>query len=1100
MAIKHRNVDSSYSLAGVFATTTAFLADARNGGSAVEGDMFYDTTLNILRTYDGSSWSAAGQSGTSAGSLDDVLQVGAKATNTDQMELERTYASGALLVLDQNSAGASARCVNLENASNDSGSITLDFASTNGYDIDGTGSTWSASYAGVIDAASVTLVDAKTLVLGTGSDATLQFDGTSLILAAGADDLLWEIGDSAATQLSWDLKWYGNAANGADYVYFDASENLVYTIGVDLRFGDNDVLNIGTGSDVSLTWNATNLLVEAATDNTGQIRVGSTNAIDLALYGSTNTNIALFDVNEATYGSLFDLNGWDIRLQDDDQLLFGDGSDIVIDWNGTNLLIEAGAQDTGQIRIGSSNAIDFVIYDNAATGTITNDVSTSTVNINGWDIRLQDDDYLLLGDSATAGGTTDGTIRWDATNTTIEIIGATQFENNVTMDGNLTLSGTLTMSGALAPGSISLNDAENLVFGDGTDYTISTAGSTAALIITAANANDAVNIGDGAVATDFLIDNAGTAGADVWFDASADTANGAWYFGANDIGVDVFFYGATASAAIQWDQSADTLVVGDSGASIDLQDNVTLLFGTGASNAGDFQIYSDGSDLFIKEVSAAGKGLEIGENGKGIDVKMFGETADDYCEFDQSADAYLFEDIDIGLGDGTKILFGDTLGTGDISLESTAGVLSWAIVSACEIYKGADGTGIDETWFGDTEGDYMKWDMDGNTNGALIFEDTTLQFVGANVTYSTQISTDACQVTATDHSAASYVFGANGTNGMNVTFNGQAAGDTVVFDAGTGIWTWTDIQQVITGVDNSGTLLAITGNDAAGNSDTVTINSEGTGSALKVICDDADSVGFTAQGAANQTTSLVKIDGNTAEWIGADDVGMLHLDKGATALADAGASMLYLANASQPPASAEGFMVRIIDAGAARAGTYCVEIESASNEAIHVDSGTVVVDETVQVDAGIKFNTTTTIFTVKVELTNADIKGLAAAPKELVAAQGADTVIEFVGATFVHDYGSEVLTESADNMAIKYDGAAGTAVTGVIEATGFVDAAADTIMTVLPAEVPNVTAAASVNKRLALDNTGDGEYGGNASADTTWTIFVSYRVHTVGLA
>jgi len=50
-----------------------------------------------------------------------------------------------------------------------------------------------------------------------------------------------------------------------------------------------------------------------------------------------------------------------------------------------------------------------------------------------------------------------------------------------------------------------------------------------------------------------------TASYKVWWDQNGDT-NGAWYFGADDYGVDVVFRGQTASAALTWDASTDDLI------------------------------------------------------------------------------------------------------------------------------------------------------------------------------------------------------------------------------------------------------------------------------------------------------------------------------------------------------------------------------------------------------------------------------------------------------------------------------------------------------------------------------------------------------------
>lgn len=138
------------------------------------------------------------------------------------------------------------------------------------------------------------------------------------------------------------------------------------------------------------------------------------------------------------------------------------------------------------------------------------------------------------------------------------------------------------------------------------------------------------------------------------------------------------------------------------------------------------------------------------------------------------------------------------------------------------------------------------------------------------------------------------------------------------------------------------------------------------------------------------------------------------------------------------------------------------------------------------------------LFTVEVTITNAQLKALRATPKELVAAPGSGYVLEFIRALVFLDYGSNVLTESADNMAIKLGDGSGTAVSETIEATGFIDAAADTLIPVIPAASAAIAKTAIDNKSLVLHNTGDGEYAGNAGADTVLRVRTTYRVHKTG--
>jgi hypothetical protein len=133
---------------------------------------------------------------------------------------------------------------------------------------------------------------------------------------------------------------------------------------------------------------------------------------------------------------------------------------------------------------------------------------------------------------------------------------------------------------------------------------------------------------------------------------------------------------------------------------------------------------------------------------------------------------------------------------------------------------------------------------------------------------------------------------------------------------------------------------------------------------------------------------------------------------------------------------------------------------------------------------------------VTVSLTAGEIKALRATKKELVAAPGSGKMLELVSAVLKLNYGSEVLTESVDNMVIQYN-TSGVDATGAIEATGFIDASANTTYLVKAADIAAAASTNLENKALELFNTGDGEYGGNASADTTMTVIVNYRVHTL---
>ena len=125
-----------------------------------------------------------------------------------------------------------------------------------------------------------------------------------------------------------------------------------------------------------------------------------------------------------------------------------------------------------------------------------------------------------------------------------------------------------------------------------------------------------------------------------------------------------------------------------------------------------------------------------------------------------------------------------------------------------------------------------------------------------------------------------------------------------------------------------------------------------------------------------------------------------------------------------------------------------------------------------------------------VSVTNTQLKALNTTPKELVAAPGADKMIEFLGATLFHNYGSEVLT-GAHALTIGLDDGT-VAVAATIAQADFAHQVADYVYSVKAAVAFHDASADVLNKNLALTCAGD--YAGNASNDTVWTIHVAYRI------
>jgi hypothetical protein len=187
-----------------------------------------------------------------------------------------------------------------------------------------------------IEGSDTLFADNDSLVFGSGSDVSVTWDSINLIVSAAADDSLIEIGDSAATQKSFDIKWYANEASGASYVYFDASANLVYTVGVDFLIGDDDYIKFGNGTtnagDVTLEWDtasATDCLILAAVGASEAFNIGvASHVINTTFTGTVTVGVddTGYDVKffGATSGSyvLWDESG--------DQLILGPSSDVVV--------------------------------------------------------------------------------------------------------------------------------------------------------------------------------------------------------------------------------------------------------------------------------------------------------------------------------------------------------------------------------------------------------------------------------------------------------------------------------------------------------------------------------------------------------------------------------------------------------------------------------------------------------------------------------------------------------------------------------------------------------------------------------------------------
>lgn len=172
------------------------------------------------------------------------------------------------------------------------------------------------------------LLDNVVFAVGTGDDYTITHNGSTTTVAGAhtVSGVITQTGDMLFDGTAGDISW-------------DASEDTLCAL-------DDGVVGFGNTAaapDIEMSWNGTNLLIESAAEDTGEIRYGSTNAIDVAHYANTNTNIALFNANTAT----LEFNGYDVQIMNDDVLNFGDADNITVSFDGSNFKIDAIITDEG---------------------------------------------------------------------------------------------------------------------------------------------------------------------------------------------------------------------------------------------------------------------------------------------------------------------------------------------------------------------------------------------------------------------------------------------------------------------------------------------------------------------------------------------------------------------------------------------------------------------------------------------------------------------------------------------------------------------------------------------------------------------------------
>ncbi len=492
-------------LRDVFAnqTSSTFIFTPRTepgSGVIAQGMVYFDSSTNVLNvSLDGSAFSPIDTAGGVSldGAYDFGSSGGGRSITVDSSAVTLTStdaANNVVFAVDQaDTAGAVAQTI----TSAGTGALLSFDSNGTGADILGSDSAWTITKAG------------KGTFNGGGEidTADFLFDATS----AGKD-------------LEWDDSQFA------------------------LHFLDNTILAIGgattAAGDFTFAYDGTDLNLEAAAAN-DDYRMGETTHFNLVIHGETNTNEVTFDTDDSALVAIWD--GFKIRMNDNDLLLFGDSSEFTIDYDEAstdNLIIVAlNANDAVQIGDGSTGT-DFKAMGATSGDFLLFDASADELFFEDVDLKINEGSQLEFawsdnGTDWTADLSTEEVLTWLPTETTDDQsfnIGNATNTSDVRIFGENASTVVFDSTGdevLFNAYDISMGDGDIIRFGDGDDITIAATGTTTTITLAAGSDLDILDtdnsaskiilgLAGGTHGLDITI-NTITAGEDIVFDAAAKT-------------------------------------------------------------------------------------------------------------------------------------------------------------------------------------------------------------------------------------------------------------------------------------------------------------------------------------------------------------------------------------------------------------------------------------------------------------------------------------------------------------------------------------------------------------------------------------------------
>lgn len=223
---------------------------------------------------------------------------------------------------------------------------------------------------GVTRGSGLPVPDPVAIALTDSTNAAFTFDTT------GCDYL--EVWASAGTLTDFHVDAIQSESDANTPPLIVQAQTSATTVSANEVFTDNTILYFGTGSDVGVKWDGTQLVVSQAAANS-QVQWGASGAgIDHVFYGDT-----------AGYNATWDQSADALLFDDNAKLAIGTGSDVVLSWDGTRLNVTQAAANS-EVRWGVDGAgIDQRWYGDTASSYML------------WD---QSADQLVLGGVASVSG------------------------------------------------------------------------------------------------------------------------------------------------------------------------------------------------------------------------------------------------------------------------------------------------------------------------------------------------------------------------------------------------------------------------------------------------------------------------------------------------------------------------------------------------------------------------------------------------------------------------------------------------------------------------------------------------------------------------